>query len=129
MTVEVTLMLPETLVEHARRFGQATQRDVSEVLTDALEMMWSTIDTLSDLEPPVSMLLDDEVLALANSKMDPFQNERLGKLQARGKAEGLTEAERSELLALLYIYQTGQLRKSAGLVEAVRRGLRPPLAS
>ncbi len=122
MAVEVTLMLPEALVEQAKRFGQATQRDVGQVLADALEMMWSTIDTLSDLGPPVSMLSDDEVLTLANSKMDPAQNERLGELQARGKTGQLTEAERAELLALLHIYQIGQLRKSEGLAEAVRRG-------
>jgi hypothetical protein len=61
--------------------------------------------------------------------MDASQNERLGTLQAKGKIEGLTEAERVELLALLHIYQTGQLRKSEGLAEAVRRGLRDPLTS
>ncbi len=129
MAIEVTLMLQEGLVEYAKRFGQATQRDVGEVLADALAMMWSTIDTLSDLEPPVAMLSDDEVLSLANSKMGPVQNKRLGELQARGKVEGLTEAERAELLALLHIYQTGQLRKSEGLAEAVRRGLRQALTS
>jgi len=129
MAVEVTLMLPEALVEHAKRFGQATQRNVGQVLADALEMMWSMIDTVADLGPPVSTLSDDEVLALANSKMDAAQNERLGELQARGKVEELTEAERAELLALLYIYQMGQLRKSEGLAEAVRRGLQAPLAS
>jgi hypothetical protein len=61
--------------------------------------------------------------------MDSDQNERLGELQARGKAGELTEAEQTELLALLHVYQTGQLRKSEGLAEAVRRGLRQPLAS
>lgn len=124
MAVEVTLKLPEGLVEDARRFGQATQRDVGEVLADTLEMVWSALDTLADFEPPVSTLSDDEVLTLANSKMDPTQNERLGELQAQGKAKGLTETERAELLALLHIYQTGQLRKSEGLAEAARRGLR-----
>lgn len=126
MAIEVTLQLPESLVEHAKRFGEATQRDVGQVLADALEMMWATIDTLSDIEVPVSALSDDEVLVLANSKMEPEQNERLGKLQAKGKVEALTEDERTELLALLHIYQTGQLRKSEGLAEAVRRGLRDP---
>jgi hypothetical protein len=28
MAIEVTLQLPESLVEHAKRFGEATQRDV-----------------------------------------------------------------------------------------------------
>jgi len=128
MTVEVTLYLPENLVERAKRFGEVTQRDVGQVLADTLEMMWATLDPLSDLAPSVSTLSDDEVLALAQAKMDPVQNERLGELQGKGKEEGLTEAERAELLALLHIYQIGQLRKSEGLAEAVRRGLQEPLA-
>lgn len=37
--VEVTLHLPEHLVEYAKRFGEATQRDVGQVLADTLEMM------------------------------------------------------------------------------------------
>jgi hypothetical protein len=61
--------------------------------------------------------------------MDPVQNDRLTELQTRGKANGLTEAERAELLSLLHLYQVGQLRKSAGLAEAVQRGLRTPLRS
>jgi hypothetical protein len=129
MAVEVTLRLPERLVEHAKRFGAATQRDVDQVLADALEMMWATLGSLSELEPPISTLSDEAVLATANATMDPVQNARLGELQARGKTQGLTDAERSELLTLLHMYQVGQLRKAAGLAEAVRRGLRAPLTS
>jgi hypothetical protein len=128
MAVEVTLKLPERLVEHAKRFGEATQRDVGQVLADALELMWATIGTVPEFEPPVSTLSDDEVLALTDLKLELVQNERLGELQARGKRQALTEAERAELLALLHIYQTGQLRKSEALAEAVRRGLRDALA-
>ena len=79
------------------------------------------------MEAPISTLTDEEVLVLADTKMDPVQNDRLAELQTRGKADGLTEAERIELLSLLHLYQVGQLRKSEGLAEAVRRGLRPPL--
>jgi hypothetical protein len=127
MSVEVTLYLSEHLVEHAKRFGEATQRDVGQVLADTLEMMWATIGTEPELELPVATLTDEEVLALADAKMDPIHNDRLAELQMRGKADGLTAAERGELLALLHLYQIGQLRKSAGLAEAVRRGLRTPL--
>ncbi|HEY7506155.1 MAG TPA: hypothetical protein VH621_00990 [Nitrososphaera sp.] len=127
MSVEVTLHLPENLVEHAKRFGEATQRDVGQVLADTLEMMWSTIGTGPELEAPVSTLTDEDVLALADAKMDPVQNDRLAELQTRGKVDGLTEAERIELLSLLHLYQVGQLRKSQGLAEAVQRGLRTPL--
>jgi hypothetical protein len=127
MAVEVTLKLPEGLVEHAKRFGEATQRDVGQVLADTLELMWATVGTVPELDPPISSLSDDDVLALADLKLDPAQNERLGELQERGKQQALTEAERTELLSLLHIYQTGQLRKSEALAEAVRRGLRDAL--
>ena len=130
MAVEVTLTLPENLVEHAKRLGDATQRDVTAILADVLEMLLPTWENLSDgsTHPTVSSLSDAEVLALADAKMDAVQNQRLGELQQRGKAMGLTEAERYELLALLQIYQLGQLRKSEALAEAVQRDLRPPLS-
>lgn len=130
MAIEVTLTLPENLVEYAKRLGNATQRDVAAILADALEMLLPTLENLPEgsSNPTVSTFSDAEVLALANFKMDAFQNQRLGELQQRGKTTGLTEAERYELLALLQIYQLGQLRKSEALAEAVQRGLRSPLS-
>jgi hypothetical protein len=126
MAVKVTLTLPENLVEHAKRLGDATQRDVAAILADALEMLLPTLENLPESSPypTLSSLSDAEVLTLANSKMDAVQNQRLGELQQRGKTTGLTEAERYELLALLQIYQLGQLRKSEALAEVVQRGLR-----
>ncbi len=129
MAVKITLTLPEGLIEHAKTFGRATHRDAESVLADALEMMWPTLGNLpdADLYPSVSDLSDAEVLALANSKMDATQNQRLGQLQARGKTNELIQAERYELLALMQIYELGQLRKAEALAEAVGRGLLPPL--
>jgi thymidylate kinase len=43
------------------------------------------------------------------------------------KNSGMTVDERYELMALMQIYQLGQLRKSEALAAAVRRGLRTPL--
>ena len=130
MAVEVTLTLPDNLIEHAQRLGDATQRDVAAILADALEMLLPTLENLPEGSsyPTVSSFSDAEVLALADSKMDAVQNQRLGELQQRGKTIGLTEAERYELLALLQIYQLGQLRKSEALAEAVQRSLRSPLS-
>jgi hypothetical protein len=129
MSIEITLTLPEGLVEYAKRFGGATQRGVETVLADALQMILPILDTLPNdaLHPSISSLSDTEVMALADSKMDIIQNERLGELQTQGKNRGLTEAERYELIALLQIYQIGQLRKAEGLAEAVQRRLRSPL--
>jgi hypothetical protein len=46
--------------------------------------MWPTIGTGPELEAPVSTLTDEDVLALADAKMDPAQNDRLAELQTRG---------------------------------------------
>ena len=131
MTVELTLHLPDSLAARAQRFGAATQRPLEDFLTDSLEMMLPMLEDAPEglSQPPVITLSDAEVLQLADAKMDAAQNQRLGALQAKGKAEGLSAAERYELLALLQIYQLGQLRKSEALAEAVRRGLREPLAA
>lgn len=128
MDVEVTIRLPESLVEHAKRLGSATNQQAEAIIADALGMMWLTLDTLPGNNPdPISSLTDEAVLALADSKMDVAQNQRLAELQERGKTAGLTEAERYEVFSLLQIYQIGQLRKSEALAEVVQRGLRNPL--
>ena len=125
------LALPDILMEHVKYFGLATNRDAAAVLTDALETMWPAWEDLrsSDMFQPLSELSDNEVLELAELKMDRIQNDRLGKLQSKGKLSGLTPAEQFELLTLIQIYRIGQLRKSEGLAEAVRRGLKEPMPS
>jgi len=130
MTVEITLHLPESVIEHAKYFGSMIHRNIEGVLSDTLEMMLPMWDDFSDKPfsyPSVSTLSDQEVLQIADSKMDVIQNERLGQLQSKGKAAGLSMAERYELFALIRIYQIGQLSKSEGLAEAVQRGLRQPM--
>ena len=129
MTVSITINLPESLVESAQRLGEATARGIADVLVDTLEIMLPNFDHFSavSINSEINHLPDHEIIELANLKMDGLQNQRLGELQTKGKNTGLTEAERYELLVLMSIYQIGQLRKSAGLAEAVRRGLKNPL--
>ncbi len=134
MSIEVTLTLPDELVEHAKQVGRSTQRRVEDVLVDTLEfteLMWPLLENLPKqaLDQDMTSLGDQEILALVSMKMDETQDFRLEALQTKGKQTGLSEAERYELMALMQIYRIGQLRKSEGLVEAVRRGLRPSLAS
>lgn len=130
MSVEVTLRLPDRMAAYAGYFGNMMHQNIESVLSEALEMILPMWDDFSDKSFPyhnVSALSDEEVVQLADSKMDIIQNERLGQLQAKGKSAGLSMAEHYELLALMRIYQIGQLHKSEGLAEAVRRGLRQPL--
>lgn len=56
--------------------------------------------------------------------MKPKQERRFSLLLERQQAGELSDAERSELLALMQLYQEGLLRKAQALHEAVRRGLR-----
>ncbi|HLO88487.1 MAG TPA: hypothetical protein VK203_26255 [Nostocaceae cyanobacterium] len=129
MDVPITINLSENLVESAQRLGEATSRDISEVLVDTLEIVLPNFNNLSEISvnSQINGLSDQEVIELANLKMDATQNERLGELQAKGKNTGLTETERYELLVLISIYQIGQLRKSEGLAEAVKRKLITPI--
>ena len=130
MTIPITINLPESLAASIQRLGEATAREISDVLLDTLEIVLPTLDNLSEMSinsniPDIS---DQEVLELANLKMDVVQNQRLGELQAKGKNTGLTAGERYELLILMSLYQMGQLRKSEGLAEAVKRGIKTPLS-
>ncbi len=128
-TVPITLQLSDTLVEQAQRVGAITKQGLEVVLSDALEVMGLTWNAVSveSLPKPIATLSDAEVLLLAQSKMPPVQNDRLGDLQAR--AEGLTESEHYELMALFQIYQMGLLRKAAAIEEAHVRQLPLVLAS
>jgi hypothetical protein len=70
---------------------------------------------------------DEDVLAAADATMPAEQDRRLSELLDRQQAGLLTPPERSELTALMQLYQDRQLRKARGLREAVLRGLREPL--
>ncbi len=59
--------------------------------------------------------------------MPAAEDERLSDLLDRQQAGSLSVAERSELTALMALYQRLLLRKAQGLREAVRRGLRRPV--
>lgn len=130
MSVQLTLTLSEEMVESAERIGRTTEQAAEDVLRSALEILWPTWNALpaDSLYPPLSILSDREVLSIADMKMNAAQNQRLADLQSKGKASGLSELERHELASLLCMYQIGQLRKSEGLAEVVRRGLRRPLS-
>lgn len=130
MTIPITINLPETLAASVQRLGKATAREVSDVLLDTLEIVLPTLDNLSEMSinSNIADISDQEVLELANLKMDVVQNQRLGELQAKGKNTGLTAGERYELLILMSLYQMGQLRKSEGLAEAVKRGIKTSLS-
>jgi hypothetical protein len=126
---QITIDLPENLVQSAQHLGKATARDLSDILTDTLEIILPVFNDLSQTSnyKAIDHLSDPEVIEVADLKMDLVQNQRLGELQSKGKEIGLTQAESYELLVLMSIYRIGQLRKAMALAEVTKRGLREPL--
>jgi hypothetical protein len=127
MSTQVILKLSDDLYENARRWAALTDRDVVETLTSALEIVLTSVPSLPEVEKPVSSLSDAEVLALSQAKMKTWQGQRLGELLDKQREEKLTDQERPELLALMQLYNQLWVRQSEALLEAVNRGLRPPL--
>ena len=129
MDTQVTVTLPEELYEYARRWATITQRDLPEMLTDALSIVLTPVYTTPRLERPVSSLSDEDVLALSKAQMRPAEGRRLSELLEKQREGKLAGSERSELLALMQVYNQLWIRQSEALAEAVRRGLRRPLES
>jgi hypothetical protein len=106
----ITLEIPDELILQITQLGDRFPEWLMVNLPD------------TNLYPPISSLSDDEVQDLARLKLSVNQNDRLGELQEKGKVSNLAEMERYELLALLQIYQLGQLRKSEAIAEVAKRG-------
>ena len=129
MSKQITLTLPDELYDNARQWALMTQRNLSETLTDALKIVLTPVHTHPQLEKPVTVLSDQEVLALAQVQMESIQGHRLGELLAKQREDSLPNHEQAELLAMMQVYNQLWLRQSEALAEAVRRGLMGPLVS
>ena len=129
MGTRVEIILPDEIYRRAERLAQLVSRDVADVLADTLTLSLPLVSPQTEMVQPVTELSDAEVLTLTELQMTPDQDRRLSTLLERQQAGQLSDSEGQELLALMQIYQEGLLRKAQALHEAVRRGLREPLAS
>jgi hypothetical protein len=129
MSRRVTLELPDEVLSRAERLAVLTDRNVAELLVEAVAAALPPLDVVLEESRPVSKLPDDMVLGLAERRLPRGQDRRLSRLLDRQQAGKLTDPERNELLALMQVYEANWLRQSEALAEAVRRGLREPLSS
>ncbi|MDZ7292946.1 MAG: hypothetical protein ONB44_13150 [candidate division KSB1 bacterium] len=127
--VEVTLSLPDKIYQHAARLSAVTQFEVSNILTEALAFTLPTLDEAMAATTPVSQLDNETVMAIADSQMPADKDERLSDLLYKQRENQLSVEEAAELLSLMVMYYSGWWQKTEALVEAVKRGLRPPLES
>ncbi len=129
MATEVILRLPDHVYHQAARLAQLMDRNVERVLAETIESALSPLGTSALDLTPVQELSDSDLLAAADLRMHEAQGRRLGHLLDRQQAGTLREVERSELAALMQSYHECLVRKAQVWREAVRRGLREPLAS
>ncbi len=129
MSTQVTVTLPDEVYRRVERLAQLANRDIADVLADAIKLSIPPVSLPTEAIAPVSVLSDEQVIALTQLQMEPEQDKRLSNLLDRQQAGILMESEQLELLTLMQIYQEGLLRKATALSEAVRRGLIEPLNS
>ncbi len=127
MSTEVVLHLPDKLFRQASRLAELSNQDLPRVLTETLENAFFPLGPFAETLAPIEKLSDQEILQVAERRMENLQGKRFSQLLTRQNAGKLSEAERLELAALLQVSQEGMLRKAQALAEAVRRGLRAPL--
>jgi hypothetical protein len=128
MSTQVMLTLPDDVYERAKQWAALTHREVPHVLTEALTVVLTPAGEPPLWTLPVTVLSDAEVMALAQVQMAPSQGKRLDRLLAKQREHTLVVSEQAELLVLMQVYHQLWLRQSEALAEAVRRGLRAPLA-
>lgn len=146
MTVKIVLSLPDSAYDRAQQLAQFGDRDIADVLTEAITLYLFDEDVFetggsktispaglqSDIRPdsalkPIASLSDTEVIALSELQMEPIEDRRLSELLDKQQAGTLTEAETPELSRLMEIYRRVLLRKARALRVAVERGLSPPM--
>jgi predicted transcriptional regulator len=128
MGTQVTVTLPDDTYRRAEYLARLTGRDLADVLAETLHLSLQPLGVQHAADQPVAELSDADVLAIADSEMDPAQEGPFRELLERQQSGQLTHEDHAALLALMQVYQEGLLRKAQALHEAVRRGLRPPLA-
>jgi hypothetical protein len=129
MTVPVTLNLPDKIYQRAERFVHLANRDLASILTDTVVSSLPPLNDQIDNLPSIEELSDRAILDLANSRLSETQDLRLSELLGKQREGEMVGDEPEELEALMQIYNEGWLRKTAGLVKAVKRGLMEPMAA
>lgn len=104
MSKEITLTLPNDLLQTAESWSKRTHRNFTETLTDALRIVLTLVHSDPHMEQLVASLSDEEVLALTTLQMDEAQGKRLNKLLEMQQAGTLRDEDHLSLMALMQIY-------------------------
>jgi len=119
MTQTVTLELPETLAQRARAEAERTHRRLEDVLLGWIDHRATPM--------AVETMSDEQVLAIAETEMDPGQQAELSEFLDLQREGQLAELARTRLEDLMTAYRRDLVRKARATKVAVERGLIPPL--
>ena len=120
MNAQVTLQVPDSLLQQAASVAAQANQKVENYLSEVLVIALG--------ERSVVALPDAEVLALTESRLPFAQESRLTDL-LHDHGEGLLDqVQQKELDRLMNVYERALLRQSQALREAVARGLLQPLS-
>jgi hypothetical protein len=126
MSTDITVSLPDSICQTAQVWAAQAGRSLPDFLAEAIE---ASLVPLGSSPPPVHDWTNTELLAAADESFPVNDDRRLSELLALQRESAIDTQGRSELVRLMHAYQEGLIRKAAALREAVRRGLREPLAS
>ncbi len=122
MSDQITIAPPPGVLRRAELLALRAGQPLADYLGETLQQALEPLGDLSEASPEAWS--DQEALEHADSRMPEAEDRRLSELLQRQKAGSLQADEKGELTTLMVLYQRGLLRKSQGLREAVRRGLR-----
>jgi hypothetical protein len=128
MATQITLTLPEDVLERAEWLARRSGRPVADLLAETIELSLRPLGGSANGGAVSSSWSDEAVLAAVDAGLAPEEDRRLSELLDRQQGGRLSGGEHAELTALMQAYSQGLVRKAQALREAVRRGLREPLA-
>lgn len=125
--MEVVLNLSDQVYSKAAHLAGLLNQELPRVLAETIEHALSPLGSSEAWLQPVTELPDQELLKLADLRMETAQGERMGVLLERQQSGTLDDPARQELAALTQVYHENLVRKAQALRETVRRGLREPI--
>ncbi len=81
MSTQITITLTDEVYQRAERFARLANRDIASVLADTIQLSIPPIS--EEVLDPVSILSNEQVLALTQLQMEPDQDAQLSHLLDR----------------------------------------------
>ncbi|MFQ6115157.1 MAG: hypothetical protein ACE5NG_13945 [bacterium] len=125
----LTLQLPEEIILQAESLANLSGFSIDEFIEKLLQSIMKPGQSIQEnrtfIQKLFSFLSDDEILLLANLKMDSKRLKLFNQLLSTQKEKQLSVRDATDLEALGLHYDRINLLKSYAMVEAVRRKLMP----